>query len=361
MKKTKAIVSIIVVTIISMLLPLYVNAHEVEIDPEEYITMPIILAEGVGTIGVDRVEGAYTLSYQAVLVPEDDATEIENTREQVTAELKTLNEQLNALDSERNTLREAMNTAYDEYMALVDSEAEPSEIEAAEAAYKEAETAYNNKSDEYDAKMQEFDSKEEEIIKKVYELTPMYVDENWIETTDGSVKIDITNFSGEKTFVLWAKLETVDGNIYYDEDIYGLEGLAEDTIKVESITLDRTSITMEKGDTYTLNARIEPSNADNKAVNWTSNNENVATVENGKITAVSAGTAIIRVETQDGGYTAECQVTVEEGTTVPKDDTTVPDTKLPQTGEISYIILGIVLTSGIVAIVLYVKNRRMKF
>ena len=80
---------------------------------------------------------------------------------------------------------------------------------------------------------------------------------------------------------------------------------------VESVSLDKTNITLTEGDSETLTATVSPSNATNKNVIWKSSNTSVATVNNGKVTAIKAGTATITVTTDDGGKTATCQVTVE--------------------------------------------------
>ena len=80
---------------------------------------------------------------------------------------------------------------------------------------------------------------------------------------------------------------------------------------VTGVTLDQTSLTLTEGDSETLTATVEPSNATNKNVTWSSSDPNVATVENGVVTAVGAGTATITVTTEDGGKTATCTVTVE--------------------------------------------------
>ena len=60
----------------------------------------------------------------------------------------------------------------------------------------------------------------------------------------------------------------------------------------------------------TLKVTIEPENATNKNVTWTSNNETVATVNNGRIEAQGPGEATITVNTEDGGFTATCKVKV---------------------------------------------------
>ena len=83
------------------------------------------------------------------------------------------------------------------------------------------------------------------------------------------------------------------------------------TIPATGVTLDTTTEKMTVGDEVTLEATVAPENATNKNVTWTSSDETVAIVANGVVTAVGAGTATITVTTEDGGFTAECTVTVE--------------------------------------------------
>ena len=85
---------------------------------------------------------------------------------------------------------------------------------------------------------------------------------------------------------------------------------AEEAIKVTGVTLDKTTVSLEEGNTTTLTATVAPANATNKTVTWKSSNTSVVTVDNGKITAVKAGTATITVTTEDGNKTATCNVTV---------------------------------------------------
>jgi LPXTG-motif cell wall-anchored protein len=84
-------------------------------------------------------------------------------------------------------------------------------------------------------------------------------------------------------------------------------------VPVTGVSLDKTSLTLTTGKSGTLTATVAPANASNKAVTWASDNTSVATVDqNGKVTAVSAGTATITVTTVDGSKTATCTVTVED-------------------------------------------------
>ena len=85
------------------------------------------------------------------------------------------------------------------------------------------------------------------------------------------------------------------------------------TIKslVTKITLDKTSVEIEEGATETITATVEPANADNKDIEWTSDDDSIATVAGGVITAVKAGTVKITATAKDGsGIKAECTVTV---------------------------------------------------
>ena len=85
----------------------------------------------------------------------------------------------------------------------------------------------------------------------------------------------------------------------------------ENTVSVTGVELNKSTLSLDEGDTYTLTATVAPADAANKAVTWTSSNSSVATVDsNGKVTAVSSGTATITVTTVDGGKTATCAVTV---------------------------------------------------
>ena len=84
-----------------------------------------------------------------------------------------------------------------------------------------------------------------------------------------------------------------------------------DANPVAEITLDNTSVLMAVGKTVTLQATVLPLSASNKRLTWTSSNIDVATVEEGVVTALSEGTATITATSTDGSnITATCQVTV---------------------------------------------------
>lgn len=82
------------------------------------------------------------------------------------------------------------------------------------------------------------------------------------------------------------------------------------SIAVSSVKLNRSSLSLSKGGSFTLTAAITPSNATNKSVSWSSSNRSVASVSGGRVTALKAGTAKITAKTSNGKY-ASCTVTVK--------------------------------------------------
>lgn len=130
-----------------------------------------------------------------------------------------------------------------------------------------------------------------------------------------SLQEDLTIGEGESlTLGTGASLDAyghhviVDGGTL-DESL--AESLGESVIyKVTKVELDKSSLTLEVGESSTLTTTITPDNATNKNVTWNSDNENVATVENGTVTAVGAGSTTI--EASVDGKTATCTVTVSK-------------------------------------------------
>ena len=81
--------------------------------------------------------------------------------------------------------------------------------------------------------------------------------------------------------------------------------------EVTGVSLSQQTLTMEVGDKVTLKAEVAPSDAKDKAVTWESSDEAKATVDvNGNVTAKAIGKTTITVKTKEGGFTAQCNVTV---------------------------------------------------
>ncbi|MDD6644001.1 MAG: Ig-like domain-containing protein [Faecousia sp.] len=79
---------------------------------------------------------------------------------------------------------------------------------------------------------------------------------------------------------------------------------------IDSIDLDDASLTMEIGDVYTLDYEITPDDATELELTWMSDDKSVATVEDGKVTAVAEGSCTITV-TAESGAQDTCEITVK--------------------------------------------------
>ena len=97
----------------------------------------------------------------------------------------------------------------------------------------------------------------------------------------------------------------------YDREVFtGIQ-----TVAVTGVSLNASSGELTVNGQTTLTATVVPANATNKTVTWTSSAPAVATVVNGVVTALSAGTAVITATTEDGGFTATYSLTVKVATT----------------------------------------------
>ena len=104
------------------------------------------------------------------------------------------------------------------------------------------------------------------------------------------------------------------------------------TVTVTGVTLNHNTLSIVAGSTSQLTATIAPSNATNKAIIWSTSNSEVATVNNGLITAVATGSATITVTTTDGSYTDTCTVTVSAQQTVGGTSNFISSSKLNLNG-----------------------------
>jgi len=92
-----------------------------------------------------------------------------------------------------------------------------------------------------------------------------------------------------------------------DDDNHEIE--VDPVVAVESVTLDKSLLKLENGESVTVSATVAPADATNKNVNWTSSDPTVATVSDGKVTGVHHGYATITATSSSA--TASCVVYVE--------------------------------------------------
>ncbi|MCI9063390.1 MAG: Ig-like domain-containing protein [Clostridia bacterium] len=269
-----------------------VEAHNVELDPRSYITMPESLYNGSGTIYVSSTVGTtYDLYYQYITLSDEVMNQIKVKDE----EAKTF------VNREKPKLQEEyanVQALYTEYVNKNNSStATTDEKQAALSAYQSASNTYKSKEETYNNKIEEYRN-------AIYNLTPTYLDgaDKWTKTTDGKLTIDTSNYTGNINLVLWAKL-VVGNDTYYDEMVYTTTGT-----KVQTISLDRSAATIKVGETLKLNVTTSVQGT----INWSSNNQNIAIVSSdGTVTAKAKGVATITASA--GGKTASCVITVTEG------------------------------------------------
>ena len=173
------------------------------------------------------------------------------------------------------------------------------------------------------------------VKEKIYPVTAVTIDKTSVELTEGDVTVitaTVTPSNASNKNVYWissdSSIATVDNTgkitavkagdatitvttkdggktatckVTVNEEIYPVTG----------VTLDKNSVELTEGDVTIITATVNPSNASNKNVYWTSSDQTVATVDNaGKVTAVKRGKAVITVTTEDGNKTATCTITV---------------------------------------------------
>lgn len=124
------------------------------------------------------------------------------------------------------------------------------------------------------------------------------------ELSTGETVEDVKNTaSGNET----GEVDIIDAGNGSGENAGGSAGIAVSGVKLDVTELSFSEITGKQA----LTAIVEPSDAANQNVIWSSDDTSVAKVtDDGIVTPVANGTTVIRVTTEDGDQTAECQVTV---------------------------------------------------
>jgi uncharacterized protein YjdB len=132
---------------------------------------------------------------------------------------------------------------------------------------------------------------------------------------DGYSYYDLTRFWNNNSLNV-----SIEGNIntlaYFfssnkDSDSYSPKIEIEYAPTVTGISLDKNNIFFDNKESKELIANIEPVNAINKLVHWSSTNNEIATVDSdGIVTAIKSGEAIIKAISDQGGFISECSVTV---------------------------------------------------
>ena len=102
---------------------------------------------------------------------------------------------------------------------------------------------------------------------------------------------------------------TVKANNSASKEVTGSIQIVVEATPATTVTLNKTTLTLQASQTETLTASVAPSTTTNKTVTWATSDATVATVTDGKVTALKVGTANITATC--GNVSATCVVTVE--------------------------------------------------
>ncbi len=160
---------------------------------------------------------------------------------------------------------------------------------------KKSATLYKGEELTLEATIDPYDADDQDVTWKSSNTKVARVDEDGVVTAvgKGEAKITVITDDGDKTAVCKITVKA--------------------PIPVTKVKINKEAVSIVKGNTYSLKAKITPTNATNKNVKWKSSNKKVVTIDNnGVIKGNKKGTATITVTTVDGKKTAKCKVTVTE-------------------------------------------------
>ncbi len=160
------------------------------------------------------------------------------------------------------------------------------------------------------------------------DLDPVFEPENavnkrvtWTSSDSSIATVDSTGIvTGVKVGTVTITVKAEDGGFTATKEMTVIN-------PVTGINMITTELRVAVGDTGMVQASVVPEDAGNKNILWSSGNDRIAAVnEEGVVTGIAAGTAVITATTEDGGFTAQCSVTVY---TVPAQGITVDDEASP--------------------------------
>ncbi|MDO4194409.1 MAG: leucine-rich repeat protein, partial [Erysipelotrichaceae bacterium] len=179
-----------------------------------------------------------------------------------------------------------------------------------------------------------------ETAKIVVTVTPEDADTSALKWSSSDEEVVTVDEEGNVTGITeGTSVITVEAELPY-ETLRAVCTVTVHRVYAEGITIAEGEDTVAVGGTIGLEVVFDPANTTNKNVTWTSSDESIAKVdENGTVTGVSAGDAVITVTSEDGGYTAEREVHVivpAEGISVNEEES-VSEIEYGHTGSIKII------------------------
>ena len=320
MKNLKNILSIILVAII-MLTATSTMAYSGTLDASDDILISDTMTNGRGVIDIARGVAGYKLYYQANELSNDTYKQI-----------KQLKDELRVIQ------------AFNVY-ELTKSDADYNEYYSAQMYYK---NLYGKIVEDWtDEKIKEDAS----IIKN---LLPNYTD-SWKQTTDNSFDIELSNFSGNKDFVVWVQLVKQDGTKAYDAEIFELTGTKKDTTNNNG-----NSGSNNNGSSNSGNNGSNNNGSSNNGNNGSNNNGSSNNGNNGSNNSGNSGTN--NNGSSNNGTSTDVKNAGKDTSTKSSSSTgdkTTSSSKLPYAGMAKGTTIVAILVAIAGTVISYIKYRKL--
>ena len=320
MKKLKNILSIILVAII-ILTATSTMAYSGTLDASDDILISDAMTNGRGVIDIARGVAGYKLYYQANELSNDTYKQI-----------KQLKDELRVIQ------------AFNVY-ELTKSDADYNEYYSAQMYYK---NLYGKIVEDWtDEKIKEDAS----IIKN---LLPNYTD-SWKQTTDNSFDIELSNFSGNKDFVVWVQLVKQDGTKAYDAEVFELTGTKKDTTNNNGNSGSNNNGSSNNGNNGSNNNGSSNSGNNGSNNNGSSNNGNNGSNNSGNSGSNNNGSSNNGTSTdvKNAGKDTSTKSSSSTG------DKTTSSSKLPYAGMAKGTTIVAILVAIAGTVISYIKYRKL--
>ena len=325
MKNLKNILSIILVAII-MLTATSTMAYSGTLDASDDILISDTMTNGRGVIDIARGVAGYKLYYQANELSNDTYKQI-----------KQLKDELRVIQ------------AFNVY-ELTKSDADYNEYYSAQMYYK---NLYGKIVEDWtDEKIKEDAS----IIKN---LLPNYTD-SWKQTTDNSFDIELSNFSGNKDFVVWVQLVKQDGTKAYDAEIFELTGTKKDTTNNNGNSGSNNNGSSNNGNNGSNNNGSSNSGNNGSNNNGSNNNGSSNSGNNGSNNSGNSGTN--NNGSSNNGTSTDVKNAGKDTSTKSSSSTgdkTTSSSKLPYAGMAKGTTIVAILVAIAGTVISYIKYRKL--
>ena len=325
MKNLKNILSIILVAII-ILTATSTMAYSGTLDASDDILISDTMTNGRGVIDIARGVAGYKLYYQANELSNDTYKQI-----------KQLKDELRVIQ------------AFNVY-ELTKSDADYNEYYSAQMYYK---NLYGKIVEDWtDEKIKEDAS----IIKN---LLPNYTD-SWKQTTDNSFDIELSNFSGNKDFVVWVQLVKQDGTKAYDAEVFELTGTKKDTTNNNGNSGSNNNGSSNNGNNGSNNNGSNNNGSSNSGNNGSNNNGSSNNGNNGSNNSGNSGSN--NNGSSNNGTSTDVKNAGKDTSTKSSSSTgdkTTSSSKLPYAGMAKGTTIVAILVAIAGTVISYIKYRKL--